>query len=122
MATESDAKGSDARPGPLTPAARRRAPASAPDRPVRAPDPPVRAPDPPVPAWNLSDELLGLEAGAQHVDVYGKPNAAAPATRRSPGATPAARPALRLPRVLERRAAAAISIGLATLALLLQLA
>ncbi len=51
MATEPEAKGSDPRSGPLTPAAQRRH--------VRRPPPDGD------PAWNLSDELLGLEAGAR---------------------------------------------------------
>jgi poly-gamma-glutamate capsule biosynthesis protein CapA/YwtB (metallophosphatase superfamily) len=118
MATEPEAKGSDARPGPLTPAARRRAPAR-------------------EPAWNLSDELLGLETGAEHVDAYAyrEPRPAAPPAPprpspprpRRPGPRtalprPAVRAPVRLPRALERHAPAAISIGLVGLAVVLQAA
>jgi hypothetical protein len=96
MATEPEAKGRDARPGPLTPAARRRS---------RVPSQPAPGPDP---AWNLSDELWGLEARPGHVDAYAQPQPAAPGLPRDARAA--------------RAAAAAISIALATLALLLQLA
>ncbi len=118
MATEPEAKGSDARPGPLTPAARRR--------------PAAPAEPPPDPAWNLSDELEGLEAGAEHVDVY------AYAPPRTPSRTPVRTPPRTLPRPAPRPrpgapapprerstpriAAAVVSISLVTLAVLLQLA
>ena len=110
MATEPKANGREARPGPLTPAARRRSP--------------VREP-----AWNLSDELLGLEAGAEHVDAYayGEPRPAPPAPPRPEPSRPtpqrpkpAVRAPVRLPRGLDRHAPAAISIGLVGLAVLLQ--
>jgi poly-gamma-glutamate capsule biosynthesis protein CapA/YwtB (metallophosphatase superfamily) len=110
MATEPEANGREARPGPLTPAARRRTP--------------VREP-----AWNLSDELLGLESGAEHVDAYAyrepRPAPPAPAPPKPPRPTAPRpprrpRPAVRLPRTLERRGPAVISIGLAGLAVLLQ--
>ncbi len=90
MATEPEAKGKTARPGPLTPAARRRSP-------VRSEPPPAAEP-----AWNLSDELEGLESRPAHVEVYAPPRAPP---------WPAVGPA-----------AAAISIALAALAVLLQLA
>jgi poly-gamma-glutamate capsule biosynthesis protein CapA/YwtB (metallophosphatase superfamily) len=118
MATEPEAKGSDARPGPLTPAARRR-PA------VPAEPPPGRDP-----AWNLSDELEGLEAGAEHVDVY---ESAPPRTPlRTPPRTPlrtpprpARHPGVPAPpreRSTPGVTAAVVSISLVTLAVLLQLA
>jgi poly-gamma-glutamate capsule biosynthesis protein CapA/YwtB (metallophosphatase superfamily) len=108
MATEPEAKGGDAPPGPLTPAARR--------------DPPVPPPPPPGPdtAWNLSDELEGLEGSAEHVDVY----ACAP-PRPSTRPRPRPRPAVPAPpRELPApgTAAAVVSISLVTLAVLLQLA
>jgi poly-gamma-glutamate capsule biosynthesis protein CapA/YwtB (metallophosphatase superfamily) len=106
MATEPEAKGSDARPGPLTPAARRQ--------------PPVPSQDPPGPdtAWNLGDELEGLEAGAEHVELYA-PSRPRPRPRPRPG--PAFPPPLReLPAA--RPVAAVVSISLVTLAVLLQLA
>jgi poly-gamma-glutamate capsule biosynthesis protein CapA/YwtB (metallophosphatase superfamily) len=96
MEREPDAKGRDARPGPLTPAARRRS---------RVPSQPPPGPEP---DWNLSDELCGLEAGPDHVDLYARAQPAAPGlTREGPAAGPAV---------------AAISIALVTVALLLQLA
>jgi poly-gamma-glutamate capsule biosynthesis protein CapA/YwtB (metallophosphatase superfamily) len=85
MATEREAKGRGGGPGPLTPAARRRSPA---------------------PAWNLSDELLGLETGPDHVEVYVPPPETAP---RAPSARPAT-----------GRAAAPIAIALVGLAVALQ--
>jgi poly-gamma-glutamate capsule biosynthesis protein CapA/YwtB (metallophosphatase superfamily) len=119
MATEPDVNGSEARPGPLTPAARRRSPAGATE-----PDPNVAAP--PEPAWNLSDELLGLEAGAENVDAYalGRPRPAPPRTPPPPPPPPPApvRAPARLPGAVERRAPAVVSIGLVGLAVLLQLA
>jgi hypothetical protein len=117
MATEPEAKGSDARPGPLTPAARRR--------------PAVPAEPPPDPAWNLSDELEGLEANAEHVDVY---ESAPPSPLRAPPRTPLRTPPKPAPRPRpgapapphERSTpgvtAAVVSISLVTLAMLLQLA
>jgi poly-gamma-glutamate capsule biosynthesis protein CapA/YwtB (metallophosphatase superfamily) len=122
MATEPEAKGSDARPGPLTPAARRRSP-------VREPD----GAAPPEPAWNLSDELLGLETGADHVDAYAygeappvprtpRPARPRPSLPQPPLPAPPARAPVRLPRAVERHAPAAISIGLVGLAVLLQAA
>jgi poly-gamma-glutamate capsule biosynthesis protein CapA/YwtB (metallophosphatase superfamily) len=104
MATDPEAKGSDARPGPLTPAARRGSPV--PPQPPPAPETP----------WNLGDELEGLEGGAEHVEVY----AYAPPRR-----APRPRPSIPAP-VRERStpgaAAAVVSISLVTLAVLLQLA
>jgi Bacterial capsule synthesis protein PGA_cap len=90
MATEPEAKakGSEAGPGPLTPAARRR---------PRVPPPPPPGPDP---AWNLSDELWGLEATPDRVDVYARPR-----ERPAAGAV-----------------AAMVSIVLVALAIVLQLA
>ena len=108
MATEPEAKGSEAHPGPLTPAARRRPPV--PSQPAPAQDP----------AWNLSDELEGLEGGTEHVDVYAH---APPPTRPRPAPRP--RPAVPAPlreRSLPGVAAAVVSISLVTLAVLLQLA
>jgi poly-gamma-glutamate capsule biosynthesis protein CapA/YwtB (metallophosphatase superfamily) len=109
MATEPEAKGSDARPGPLTPAARRR--------------PPARSEPTPEPAWNLSDELEGLESGAEQVEVY---ESAPPRTPpRTPLPPPRPRPAAPAPpreRSTPGVAAAVISISLVTLAVLLQLA
>ena len=135
MATEPEANGSDTRPGPLTPAARRR--------------PAAPAAPPPDPAWNLSDELEGLEANAEHVEVYehARPRPAPrrplrtpqrppapPEPRPQPGLSPPARPhpgaepaTRELPAPLRERstpgvAAAVVSISLVTLAVLLQLA
>jgi poly-gamma-glutamate capsule biosynthesis protein CapA/YwtB (metallophosphatase superfamily) len=105
MATEPEAKGSDARPGPLTPAGRRPAPAGS-TSPPRA-----------EPAWNLGDELLGIEAGAEHVDAYAQPQPAPPGRGARRTSIPAG-----LPHALERRLGAVLSIGLATLAVLLQVA
>jgi poly-gamma-glutamate capsule biosynthesis protein CapA/YwtB (metallophosphatase superfamily) len=157
MATEPEAKGSDAGTGPLTPAARRRPAGPAdppPGRDPLPPDPPPGRdplpPDPPPgrdPAWNLSDELEGLEANAEHVDVYQYarprpasrsphrmpqrqpappgPRPGAPASpREHPGAEPSTR---ELPAPLRERStpgvtAAVVSISLVTLAVLLQLA
>jgi|Tabmets5t2r1_1033131.scaffolds.fasta_scaffold03809_3 poly-gamma-glutamate capsule biosynthesis protein CapA/YwtB (metallophosphatase superfamily) len=104
MATEPEANGSNPRPGPLTPAARR--------------EPPVQAQASPGPdtAWNLGDELEGLEGAAEHVEVY----AYAP-----PRPRPRPRPTLPVPpRELRGPgpAAAVVSISLVTLAVLLQLA
>jgi poly-gamma-glutamate capsule biosynthesis protein CapA/YwtB (metallophosphatase superfamily) len=104
MATEPEAKGSKARPGPLTPAARRESPVPA--RPSPGPDT----------AWNLSDELEGLEGAPEHVEVHAP---AAPKARPRPG------PALPVhPRELRAAgpAAAVVSISLVTLAVLVQLA
>ncbi|HZN90112.1 MAG TPA: CapA family protein [Thermoleophilaceae bacterium] len=92
MATEPDAKESGARPGPLSPAARRNPPA------------PSQPPAELDPQWNLGDELEGLEAGAEHVDVH------APAPPR-PWELP-----------VPRWAAAAVSISLVGIAVLVQLA
>ncbi len=104
MATEPEANGSDARPGPLTPAARRESPVPA--QPSPGPDS----------AWNLGDELEGLEGAAEHVDVYAH---APPKTRPRRGPTlPVPRRDLRAPGP----AAAVVSISLVTLAVLLQLA
>ena len=116
MATEPEAKGSDAPPGPLTPAARRH--------------PAAPAEPPPDPAWNLSDELEGLEANAEHVDVYEyAPPRTPPRTplRTPPRPTPAPRPRPGAPAPPRERstpgvAAAVVSISLVTLAVLLQLA
>jgi poly-gamma-glutamate capsule biosynthesis protein CapA/YwtB (metallophosphatase superfamily) len=138
MATEPEANGSDAHPGPLTPAAR---------RPPAAP-----AETPPDPAWNLSDELEGLEANAEHVEVYEHAPPRTPRTqphtprtpprtprtpprtprtpphaplRTPPRPAPQARPGATTPP-RERSApgvtAAVVSISLVTLAVLLQLA
>jgi poly-gamma-glutamate capsule biosynthesis protein CapA/YwtB (metallophosphatase superfamily) len=108
MATEPEAKGSEAPPGPLTPAARRTTPV--PPQPAPGPDP----------AWNLSDELEGLESGVEHVEVY----APAPPRTRPPTA-PRPRPARPAPpseRSVPGAAAAVVSISLVTLAVLLQFA
>ncbi|HEV2874919.1 MAG TPA: CapA family protein [Thermoleophilaceae bacterium] len=108
MATEPEAKGSETRPGPLTPAARQRPP---------VPGEPAPASDP---AWNLGDELEGLESGAEHADVYAH---TPPRTRPRPGPLP--RPAVTAPpreRSAPAGAAAVVSISLVTLAVLLQLA
>jgi poly-gamma-glutamate capsule biosynthesis protein CapA/YwtB (metallophosphatase superfamily) len=106
MATEPEAKGSETRPGPLTPAARRESPA-----------PPQPAPSPDT-AWNLSDELEGLEASAERVDVYAY---APPRTRPRPRPGPVLPgPPRELP--VPRTTAAVVSISLVTLAVLLQLA
>jgi poly-gamma-glutamate capsule biosynthesis protein CapA/YwtB (metallophosphatase superfamily) len=94
MATEPEGKGKDQRAGPQTPAARRRAPAA--------------SDAPPEPAWNRSDELLGLEAAPGHVEVYAERR---PSDPRPPRAAPPA-----------GRAAAVISIVLVGLAVALQLA
>ena len=144
MATEPEAKGSDPRPRPMTPAARRSSPApppSAPDNetslgapasptpaldtepplgdsapPAPPPDngpalgssgPPPPAPDS-EPAWNLGDELEGLEARSDNVVVH------AVSARRSATPTPARERAT-------PRAAAVLSISLAALAVLIQL-
>jgi poly-gamma-glutamate capsule biosynthesis protein CapA/YwtB (metallophosphatase superfamily) len=104
MATEPEANGSKARPGPLTPAARR--------------EPPVPAQPSPGPdtAWNLSDELEGLEGAAERVEVHAY---APPKPRPRPGPTlPVSPRELRAPGP----AAAVVSISLVTLAVLLQLA
>ena len=63
MATEPEAKETDGRPGPLTPAGRKRPPAP-PQTPGLSPPetpPPVSPRDP---AFNLSDVLVGLVSGA----------------------------------------------------------
>jgi poly-gamma-glutamate capsule biosynthesis protein CapA/YwtB (metallophosphatase superfamily) len=102
MATEPEANGSNARPGPLTPAARRES--ADPAQPPPAPETP----------WNLSDELEGLEGGAEHVEVYAPPRPA-----------PRQRPTIPIPpreRPTPGAAAAVVSISLVTLAVLLQLA
>jgi poly-gamma-glutamate capsule biosynthesis protein CapA/YwtB (metallophosphatase superfamily) len=103
MATEPEAKGSDGRPGPLTPAARRHSAAPAQD-----------------PAWNLSDELEGLESTAEHVEVYA-PLEAPPRPRPRIPSRPRV-PAPPRERSTPGVAAAVISISLVTLAVLLQLA
>jgi poly-gamma-glutamate capsule biosynthesis protein CapA/YwtB (metallophosphatase superfamily) len=128
MATEPEAKESDGRPGPLTPAARKRPPAP-PPAPGLSPAPETPPPVPPRdPAWNLSDELEGLESGAEHVEVYAPSRAPlrspprtplrpAPRTRPRPGA-----PVPPRERSAPGAAAAVVSISLVTLAILLQLA
>jgi poly-gamma-glutamate capsule biosynthesis protein CapA/YwtB (metallophosphatase superfamily) len=125
MATEPEAKGSDTRPGPLTPAARQRPPV--PDEPAPGGEPPRD------PAWNLGDELEGLEANAKHVEVYehvpprtfrAAPRAfRAPAPPRAPLREPQpGAPAPPRERSTPGVAAAVVSISLVTLAVLLQLA
>jgi poly-gamma-glutamate capsule biosynthesis protein CapA/YwtB (metallophosphatase superfamily) len=110
MATEPEAKGSDAHPGPLTPAARRHRAAP--------------AESPPDPAWNLSDELEGLESGAEHVEVY---ESAPPRTPSRSPLRPPPRPRPAVPGPSRERStpgvtAAVVSISLVSLAVLLQLA
>jgi poly-gamma-glutamate capsule biosynthesis protein CapA/YwtB (metallophosphatase superfamily) len=95
MATEPEAKGNGARPGPLTPAARQR-------QRVWIPPPPSADQ-----AWNLSDELCGLETDPAHVDVYAQPRV----DRAVPRERPAARPA-----------AALVPVAVVGLTVLLQLA
>jgi poly-gamma-glutamate capsule biosynthesis protein CapA/YwtB (metallophosphatase superfamily) len=145
MATEPEANGSDPRPGPLTPAARRGpVPPEPPEPTTPEPEadrpPPALSPPATDPAWNLSDELEGLEA-AEHVEV----RAYAPAPPRPPrpklqsrpraklktalpplpsaGQEPApqapAAPAPSLP--LPRSVAAVVSISLVGVAVLVQL-
>jgi poly-gamma-glutamate capsule biosynthesis protein CapA/YwtB (metallophosphatase superfamily) len=146
MATEPEAKGSDAGTGRLTPAARRRPAGPADPPPGRDPLPPKPAPGR-DPAWNLSDELEGLEANGEHVDVYEYarprpasrsplrmpqrpptppgPRPGAPASpREQPGAEPSTRelPAPPRERSTPGVTAAVVSISLVTLAVLLQLA
>ena len=108
MATEPEAKETDGRRGPLTPAARRRPPAPQ--------EPPAE------PAWNLSDELEGLESGAEHVEVraYVAPPPARP--RPLPRPRPPSAPSPPRERSTPGGAAAVVSISLVTLAVLLQLA
>jgi poly-gamma-glutamate capsule biosynthesis protein CapA/YwtB (metallophosphatase superfamily) len=117
MATEPDAKGREARPGPLTPAARRRPRVPAERAPAEA------SPDP---AWNLSDELLGLEANPGQVHAYRQSPPTTPRTpRKRPPAPRALRerpPAAPLPRSLQRSAPALVTIALVGLAVLLQAA
>ena len=117
MATEPDAKGSAPRPSPLSPAARR--------DPSAPPRPPAARPDQPAPLqppagldtpWHLGDELEGLEAGVQHVDVY--PQAPPRPRHRPEPVLPA--PYRELP--VPRSAAAVVSISLVAIAVLLQLA
>jgi poly-gamma-glutamate capsule biosynthesis protein CapA/YwtB (metallophosphatase superfamily) len=103
MATEPEAKGSDARPGPLTPAARRRAPVP--------PRPPLN------PEWNLGDELEGLESAAEHVEVRAY---VAPPVRTRPRPRPA--PAAPTQPRHGPAVAAIASISLAGLAVVLQFA
>lgn len=127
MATEPEANGSDPRPGPLTPAARRDPvppqPAPVPRRPPSPPRAPARGRptpphDPPAtdPPWNLSDELEGLESSTEHVAVHSYAPLKTPPRPRPVLPTP--------PRELpaSRPAAAVISISLVTVAVLVQLA
>jgi poly-gamma-glutamate capsule biosynthesis protein CapA/YwtB (metallophosphatase superfamily) len=128
MATEPEANGSEPRPGPLTPAAR---------RPPVPPEPPPAA----DPAWNLSDELEGLEGAVEHVEVYEyAPPRPRPRTRTRPrpaGRTqrpptahpkpappappsPSEAPAPSVP--LPRSVVAIVSISLVGVAVLVQLA
>src|SRR5688572_117971 len=116
MATEPEAKETDGRPGPLTSAARRRPPAPQ--------EPPAE------PAWNLSDELEGLEGGAEHVEVRAYVAPPGPLPRPRPRQWRAAQPSSAAPpapsppreRSTPGGAAAVVSISLVTLAVLLQLA
>jgi poly-gamma-glutamate capsule biosynthesis protein CapA/YwtB (metallophosphatase superfamily) len=115
MSTEPEARESDTRPGPLSPAARRDPPA--PPRPAarRDPLPPLQPPAGPGTPWHLSDELEGLEAGAEHVDVY---------AHTPPGPCPRPGPVLPAPHrelPVPRSAAALVSISLVTIAVLVQL-
>jgi poly-gamma-glutamate capsule biosynthesis protein CapA/YwtB (metallophosphatase superfamily) len=109
MATEPDAKGSEGRSGPLTPAARQR------------PRVPGTKPET-EPAWNLGDELLGLESNPGHVEAYARPQPAPPRRPLPPRRRPAYRPSSTPPRSLARRAPALVSLALVGLAVLLQLA
>jgi poly-gamma-glutamate capsule biosynthesis protein CapA/YwtB (metallophosphatase superfamily) len=117
MATEPEASERDARGGPPTPAGRR---PGGPEEPGGA-----------GPPWNLSDELWGLETTPEHVDVYARADPGTPArgrARTGPGVaaptsdTPRAGAYAAPPLYSPQRIAAVLTLGLAALAVLLQVA